>query len=616
MQKSKPNHELKDLLIQHEALLEKQARNEPIVDEVGQFVLDLQEAGKSTAPTEERNQLRALLRYWSGFIYEKTGAFPSYELQPYSGPPVINRSALLVPAVVVLIGLSIVGVAALLLPPRQSASNYTAEPVSSAVAAQLFTREAQQTATQQYLDLHPDATRLALTPTATSPAATLTPPPTPTPTPAGPDVSLYSPQNGQDMKPDTIISGQYANLQEGWSILVLLRPVSSPDRYYPIKEYFTVPQGIPSGDWAIYPHLENTLKLDRPDQFDIQIVIVTSGGVLKELLGQSSLPGVPKGAIPMQTAPARVSIDAYTILKGPHLLYSAYSDETSQYDLYVAELDGSNPQRIKMALSASERGMSVLDHTTSPKGDQLAFIGRQTFPAAGGGTEKRLELRISSSTGQNQRRLAVKPAGFALEQVRWSPDGRYLAYSGGAADQNGKTDWEIYLYDLASGQECQLTDSKNDVRFPSWYDDRTLVAVRSNRLLIALEIPEECDPPKVKITEMPLPAGREELNIFRPVAYHQGEIDRIAFIGYTDPNGFHDVFVWDRPSQQVYHVTNNEKNAMSPAFGLNGQTAYYQSGEPLFQVDWNGRNRKLIPGIHGDNLVPYVGEYYGYFPAK
>jgi hypothetical protein len=69
----------------HQECLEQLDRgdvDEQFLDQIHAFINDLRQAGASTAEPVERGQLRALLRFWGGVVYEYTGIYPTGTLLP------------------------------------------------------------------------------------------------------------------------------------------------------------------------------------------------------------------------------------------------------------------------------------------------------------------------------------------------------------------------------------------------------------------------------------------------------------------------------------------------------------------------------------------------------
>ena len=75
-----PFQQLQD---RHEALLARQEEEgADLLDEVAAYLERVRRESAAVASPQERAQLRANLRYWAGYVYEQTGAYPSTELAP------------------------------------------------------------------------------------------------------------------------------------------------------------------------------------------------------------------------------------------------------------------------------------------------------------------------------------------------------------------------------------------------------------------------------------------------------------------------------------------------------------------------------------------------------
>jgi Tol biopolymer transport system component len=93
----------------------------------------------------------------------------------------------------------------------------------------------------------------------------------------------------------------------------------------------------------------------------------------------------------------------------------------------------------------------------SPDGSQVAYLsGRQ------------IHIRPISDSSSG---AVFDPDLSSVAQLRWSPDGDSLTFSG-LADGN----WNIYSLDLSGGRIESLTEGKGDESFPIWAPDGSLVA--------------------------------------------------------------------------------------------------------------------------------------------
>jgi hypothetical protein len=76
-----------EIQIQHEALLERldssRGKTELLPD-VQRYLEDLEQASATIQPSEHRDQLRAILRFWGAFVYEQTGTYPANTIRPFT----------------------------------------------------------------------------------------------------------------------------------------------------------------------------------------------------------------------------------------------------------------------------------------------------------------------------------------------------------------------------------------------------------------------------------------------------------------------------------------------------------------------------------------------------
>jgi hypothetical protein len=188
-----------DLQAGHEALLKRQAAP----DDPAQFWTDVQsfidrvrnDAQYISAP-RERDQLRAILRFWASYVYDKTGSYPDTTLRPPDNPettsppppPPPRRTPIVVWAIAALAVLAIV-IAVIALRAQDGGVNPQPTTPTAALPERVATQAHEQimvnAAMTEVVATISTPTDIP-TPTATStpiPPPTLTPVPSPTPTP-------------------------------------------------------------------------------------------------------------------------------------------------------------------------------------------------------------------------------------------------------------------------------------------------------------------------------------------------------------------------------------------------------------------------------------------------
>lgn len=72
------------LLTRHEELLELQQKEQDIAEEAQAYIEQVIAASSQIAAPRKRDQLRANLRYWAGYVYDKKGVYPNLEFAPPS----------------------------------------------------------------------------------------------------------------------------------------------------------------------------------------------------------------------------------------------------------------------------------------------------------------------------------------------------------------------------------------------------------------------------------------------------------------------------------------------------------------------------------------------------
>jgi len=86
------------------------------------------------------------------------------------------------------------------------------------------------------------------------------------------------------------------------------------------------------------------------------------------------------------------------------------------------------------------------------------------------------QLYRINDDGTNLRRVIDE--GGDAENPSWSPTGNFLAF---AWKKSGNSRFDIYLHDLVTGKNTQLTQNASDNEKPTWSPDGKHIAFESNR---------------------------------------------------------------------------------------------------------------------------------------
>jgi hypothetical protein len=148
--------------------------------------------------------------------------------------------------------------------------------------------------------------------------------------------------------------------------------------------------------------------------------------------------------------------------------WRAPRDGSSRPGLYTIGPDGGEPSLLL------ESDLSIGAISWSPDGDRIVFVG--ATPADGTELDMPAAVYTIAANGSDLQEL---PIDGHVREVAWSPDGTSLAvmklYPAGG-DRSGQ---DIYVVDLATGEERRLT---NDGRAwkPAWSPDGTRIAFASS----------------------------------------------------------------------------------------------------------------------------------------
>jgi len=578
---------LLNLQIEHAKLLQRQQAGEDILQDVGDYIRRVVAASSRIASPHERNQLRANLRYWATYVLEKEGTYPNVELAP--GPV---ESGALVPFIVSSSIIAVVVFVILLLIAVVGGSIRIMINLAQASSAATFTAVAYQT--QTAIAATPSAT-FTPTPTAeptSTPTITPTPlPPTPTPTEAGLLVRLTNLANGLDVQPIMVLAGTYANLQPGWSIHILLQPISLGGRYYPAPQFFEVRRSGEPQDWSLEIKLGEGAQLKKREQYIVTPAIALTPAQRAALVGAANtgfdLP--PPGVIVFSQNAVIVTREVFQSINEVRLLYV-----TVDTFLYTARLDGTDARRLTDFPTA--RG---IDPGLSPSGQRIVYVGSRTD--ANG--ETIYSLWIMDSAGQN-RVMLLEERGLLYERPLWSPDGRYIAYSAGSADG----DYAVYVYDTLTREKSILETGKKLSRFPSWTTNgRSLVfsaVANSNTInLDSLVVTSVLDTP-----------GEET----QPVVSTDGR--RVAYVYYPDdsPGSNRDIYVFNLSTSKTQPLTTDPGLDQWPTWSPDSRTVYFEtyrtSNRPSIwavKIDGTGEHQAVDSVNHSR---PHVGKMVVFLP--
>jgi hypothetical protein len=188
---------------------------------------------------------------------------------------------------------------------------------------------------------------------------------------------------------------------------------------------------------------------------------------------------------------------------------------------------------------------------------------------------------LDARNGRVVRR--IEPKVGAVSGVSWSPDGRTIAYSG---IHGGISD--LYLYDLESKTERQITDDKYADLHPSWSPDGRSIAFSTDRgpgtnfQTLAYEEPRIAiiDVATGQVRALELFAGASHIN---PVYSPDGS--SIYFVSTQD--GFPDLYRVELASNQIYRLTKTATGVSGITLSSPAVSVARETGRVVFSVFYN-----------------------------
>src|SRR5262249_52278426 len=144
--------------------------------------------------------------------------------------------------------------------------------------------------------------------------------------------------------------------------------------------------------------------------------------------------------------------------------------------------------------------------------------------------------------------LPMTAEGVSSGHPRWSPDGKYLAFT--SARNGGKN--QIWLLDRRGGEAQKLTDITQGAGDFEWSPDGT-------RLVLVIQDPKPEDAEAAKDKDKPAPA--------KPKTPPPFVIDRLQFkedtVGYLDHRREH-LYVFDVASKKLTQITSGDFDDSDP----------------------------------------------------
>jgi TolB protein len=235
-----------------------------------------------------------------------------------------------------------------------------------------------------------------------------------------------------------------------------------------------------------------------------------------------------------------------------------------------------------------------IDPSWSPDGTKLAYSDR----------DDDLDIYVLDLATGEERRVTNDPADDTSPV--WSPDGTKLAF---VSLRNGT---DIYMID-ADGDEAEgtevtrLTFGEQASNYdPAWSVDGTQIYFAHDPLdgaehadLYVLTVPSasQPDPPP------PAPVLSGEASVFQPAPSPDGK--KLAFVSQRE--GISQIFVAEARGEDVRQVTLGPGHKTNPSWSPDGKRIVFSAGigkNDLFVMNADGTDVRQITELHGDQVTP------------
>jgi len=454
------------------------------VQEIIDFIEQIKAESADIIDPLDRDQLRAILRFWASYIYDQKGEYPETTLrnpdpekskQFSKQESQIKRPYILAGlGLVLLITLLIYGVTAIV---SRVATNRTIQLQQIAEKNETATQmamENQQGTVEALWTSTPTETQIPTitsTPTAVSETKTPTLSATPANTPlpiVGTKIEIINIANADKIKPETTLVGYYAGLSAGASIHILLQPINKcGSNNILVENFYLVTEN--NGQWEIPVNFGSDSDLLEPEQYNVQVYYAENEAVREQLLSNKDRFTTCFNADDLPTGFSLYKDLLLNVSRGKYenrLIFASREADSFYYDIATSRLDGTDFRLLMDTEEIDERDPHLckgnqkivfIDKTPRSQSVQLSKL---TTP---GETLANQSLWVMQADGSNKE-LILAEENVLYERPVWSPDCRYIAYNVYRPEET--VTWEIKIIDFENQDKGSLMVAYG--RYQSW----------------------------------------------------------------------------------------------------------------------------------------------------
>lgn len=263
-----------------------------------------------------------------------------------------------------------------------------------------------------------------------------------------------------------------------------------------------------------------------------------------------------------------------------------HSDRDGDEDIYVMRADGSGVRQL-----TDEPGRDY-EAESRPDGGTLVFVSDRAGEGGSG-------LYLMDVDGSNVRRLTSGGERVSDDYPHWSPDGRRIVFQRTTIAEGEPPDADLWLIDVASGEESQLTDT------PDHWDSTPSFSADGKSVLFESDRDGDFDVYRLGLEAMQvIQLTNEDGKDLEAKESHDGRL--VAFASVRD--GEFEIYVMDADGGNVGKLTDNDTADRCPHWSPDDrQIAFYSERDgnrEIYAMDADGGQERRLTDNPGRDEVP------------